>query len=396
MPDSSVEKNISARDENASANIIRQPFAWENAGDVLKYEIIIYRIDDETGKSEQVFFHETTEEENESCLIYIEPVLPPGRYRSKINVYNILGGLEEGLNTEDVFVIRQAYKPEVKNVSYPLYMRSTVYLDDFDNDGIIEIEGRNLFETDPEHEELVFTDYFLKSEKRILKPQSILFHDSDNRKVKFQFSMRSLDVGEYHFVAQDASGLHSEENNDTKFTVKFKKWMDLDIEAGYVLPVMVQDNIFGKYMDTNMFPFSAQGRITFIPYKRSMGYFGLGLKGTYSRLNADFDTYSIDGNFATAHLLFVYQFPTFKRKLYWEVHGGAGISYFNNIVFHFANNIDSEQLNTISPSFDAGLAVQFYINKRLYIEAAGDYVLTVNDGNLLGMVMPSLGLGWQF
>ncbi|MBQ1661364.1 MAG: hypothetical protein II054_02570, partial [Treponema sp.] len=124
---------------NSETNKISQPFAWESAGDVLKYEIIIYSLDENTGRVlEEVYRHETTEEENETCIIYFDPNLPPGLYRSRINVYNILGGLEEDVSTTDDFYIRQAYKPEVRGVSYPLFMRSIIYLDDLDNNGIVE------------------------------------------------------------------------------------------------------------------------------------------------------------------------------------------------------------------------------------------------------------------
>lgn len=391
-----TEENLSARDENALANKIRQPFAWESAGDVLKYQIEIYKIEEKTLKEKEVFSYETNEEESENCLIYIEPPLAPGHYRSKIKVFNILGGLEEELTSEDTFIVRRAYKPEIKSVTYPLYMRSTVYLDDYDNNGIIEIEGRNLFESKKENDQLVFTDYFLKANRKVLAPQSIIYHSSDNRKVSFQFDMKSLEVGDYYFIAQDASGLYSEEDKSSKFSVKFKKWMDFDIEAGYVIPVLIHDQIFEEYFDTKVFPFSAQARATFIPYKRAYGYLGLGLRLSYSRLNADFSTYSIDGNLATSHLLFIYQLPLFKRRVFFEVHGGPGITYFNNIVFHFANSINSKELNTISPSFDAGGAVQIYVNKRIYLELAADYIFTLNAGNMMGHLMPSAGIGWQF
>jgi len=396
-PTTEESKNLNARDETSENNQIRQPFAWENAGDVLKYEIKIDRLDEETGEFiEEAFFHETSEEECETCSIYIDPPLPPGKYRSYIRVYNILGGLEEDLTTVDEFIIRKAYKPEVKSVTYPLYMRPAIYLDDIDNNGIIEIEGTNLFEPDKQKEAMTFTEYYLENEKRKIKPSSIISHDPDNKKLTFQFNMPELLVGEYNFVAKDASGLHTEANNNNKISIKFKKLVDFDIEAGYVCPVVLHDDTFEEYTGSKVLPFSAQARATFIPFKQSWGYMGIGLRFSYSRLFSQFDTYSIDGNLGTGHLLFVYQLPTLKRRLFLELHGGVGVTYFNNIVFHFAHNISSDALNTLSLSFDAGLSGQIYINKRLYTEIAVDYVLTTNKDMILGMLMPSAGIGWQF
>lgn len=394
--ENSSQKEESVYSENAESNEIRQPFAWESAGDVLKYEIIIQRLDTKSGEAEDVYFHETSDEERKACLVYIEPILPPGKYRSQIKVYNILGILEESLTSYDEFTIRRAYRPTVNNVVYPLYLRSAIYLDDLDNNGVIEIEGKNLFEVDTTKSELSFTDYFLKSDRKKIYPSKILEHSTNNKKVTFKFDMKKLDVGKYHFFAQDASGLHSEENLSNSFTIKFRKWADLDIEAGYVFPIILHDNTFQEYLDTNIFPLSGQARLSFMPFKHNWGYLGLGIRATYSRINSEFDTYSIDGNLGMAHLLFVYQLPTFRRRLFFELHGGAGLTYFNNILFHFSHDIDSEELNTLCLSFDVGLAVQYYMNKRFYLEAGADYNLTINSDMNLGMLMPSLGVGWQF
>ena len=381
---------------NAEENKIKQPFSWTSAGDALKYEIEISRLDEKTGLYADCYFHETTEEETELCQIYIEPLLPPGHYRSRIRVFNILGMEETELTSTDEFTVRRAFKPEVRGVSYPLYMRSVIYLDDMDNDGIIEVSGRNLFACDETRESLTFTDYALKGERKTLLPEKVISHDDErNREIRLQFDMKKLDVGIYHLFAQDASGLHSEENGASEFTVKFKKWIDLDIEAGYVFPLVLHDDTFPSYFERTL-PLSAQARISLMPFKRRWGYLGLGVRASYSRLFKEYATYTIDGNLGTAHLLFVYQLPLFRRRVIAEVHGGAGLSYFHNMKFHFAHGIDSPAFNSVSLSFDAGLSAQIYINKRLYTEFGADYVLTANKDMVLGMLLPSVGIGWQF
>lgn len=385
-----------AKESNSELNEICQPLSWESAGDVSKYEITIEKLDEETGNAKQVYFHETNEDETQKCLIHIEPVLPPGKYRFHIAVYNILGILEEELGSTDELIIRKAYMPEVKDVSYPMYMRSVIYLDDLDNNGIIEIEGKNLFEPDLSKQKLIYTDYFLKSDKRSIYPDEILSHDEKNRKLTFRFEMKKLDVGNYHFYAQDASGLHSEETLSNKLTVKFRKWADLDVEAGYVFPIVLHDGTFSEFLDTNILPLSAQAKLSFMTFKHSWGYLGFGLRATYSRLDSEFDSYSIDGNIGTGHLMFIYQLPTFRRRLFLEAHAGAGVTYFHNMYFHFSNDIDSEQYNSMSLSFIAGCAAQLYINKRFFTELAADYAITLNGETTLGMLMPAAGIGWQF
>ncbi|MCR5723773.1 MAG: hypothetical protein K6G80_01650 [Treponema sp.] len=381
--------------ETALTNTVSQPFSWESAGDVLKYAITITRFDEKTGSFTDYFFHETTEEETEACLIHLEPILPVGRYRSEIKVYNVLGQPEEDLTSYDEFTVRKAYKPHVRSISYPLYMRSTIYLDDVDNNGIIEAEGQNLFLPGKTENALEHTRYYL-SGSHTVEPVSVVSHDdAHNRKITFAFDMKQLDVGTYWLYAQDASGLHSEESPSNTITVKFRKWMDVDIEGGYAFPFVLHDETFPEYMAKQL-PMTLQGKLVVVPYKRVWGYAGIGVRGNYSRLYRENDGYSLDGNLGMLHLLGVYQLPLFKRRVLLELHGGAGITYFNNIKYHFAHSIDSDALNTINISLDAGASIQFYINKRLYTEMAADYVFTKNSDMILGVIIPSAGIGWQF
>ena len=103
-----VPTTENAQDATAQANQIRQPFSWESAGDVLKYAIKIEQFNMLSNKWETYFEHETNEEETQACIIYIEPTLPPGKYRSTIQVYNILGILEKQMTSKDEFLVRQA------------------------------------------------------------------------------------------------------------------------------------------------------------------------------------------------------------------------------------------------------------------------------------------------
>ena len=79
-----------------------------------------------------------------------------------------------------------------------------------------------------------------------------------------------------------------------------------------------------------------------------------------------------------------------------EIRGGAGVTYYSDIKFHFRGNVQSTPFNTISLCYDAGLSAIYYITKRFFIEASFDYAFTVNKNALMGGILPSLGVGWQF
>lgn len=381
-----------------------QQLEWEeeNPEFVQYYEVIIQKYDEKFVAYSEISRLKT---EDNSSYIRIQPLLSPGNYRFKVITYDLIG-LPSVESEWKTFSIYKAYKPQINDISSKVNGSSTLYLEEV-NDGIFSVSGRNLFDTSKNEKDIRFTKYFVVNQndkkQNILVPE-ILNVEKNNRKIEFQMNMKDLDVGVYDFFAEDASGLKSETNN-SNFTVKFKKKVDFDLSAGYVLPVILFDDTINHYMGSNIWPLSGTFRMSFMPFKRSFGYFGVGLAGTYSRLFAEFPQYKIDGNLITAHLNFVYQLPIrFRIKnsdqrrhaFSLELHGGVGATFFNDMQFHFPHNIDSEKLNSINLSFDVGGAVQVYITSRLYAEVGVDFVMAFMSDMQFGVLHPSVCIGWQF
>ena len=382
-----------------------QQLEWEeeNPEFVQYYEVLIQKYDEEFVAYSEINRLKT---EDNSSYIRIQPLLSPGYYRFKVITYDLIG-LPSVESEWKTFSIYKAYKPQVNDISSKGNGSSTLYLEEV-NDGIFSVSGRNLFETSKNEKDIQFTKYFVVNQndkKQIILVPEILNVEKNNRKIEFQMNMKDLDVGVYDFFAEDASGLKSESNNNSNFTVKFKKKVDFDLSAGYVLPVILFDDTINHYMGSNIWPLSGTFRMSFMPFKRSFGYFGVGLAGTYSRLFAEFPQYKIDGNLITAHLNFVYQLPIrFRIKnsdqrrhtFSLELHGGIGATFFNDIVFHFPHDINSKPLNSINLSFDVGGAVQVYITSRLYAEVGVDFVMAFVKDMQFGVLHPSVCIGWQF
>ncbi|MBO4319265.1 MAG: hypothetical protein J5857_02225 [Treponema sp.] len=419
--DSALELRLKMEQEIAEKNVIVQPISWEDAGEVLKYEVIIQSKSDTPGANgkytyKEIYRHVTNEEETEDCTIYLDPILPAGNYHLIIHVYNVLGMLEEDYTHEEDFVILEAFLPEVKKATYPLNSGDTIYLDDGDNNGIIRATGKNFLNVKTDEGQLVYTDYTLTSDKRVLHAQDIISLKDDHSEVEVHFDERTMAVGVYQFAATDASGLHSIPDKNSVITIKFKKLIDFDVSGGYMCPIIIFDDTVKKYMDTRLWPISLVGRATFIPFKQIWGYLGVGLSiyGTRYIGSGTDATYSIDGNFFATELNFVYQKPIyFKNKktgrsshrLTLEGHIGGGAMMFNQMTLHFEHGIKSEPLNSINWSVDAGAALQVYITKRLYIETCADFIMGYvplvdpekgTTDMLLGTVIPSVSVGWQF
>ena len=410
LSDSNLQPEEEAFEEESAEEEFSVEEKWqilewyeENSEFVSYYEVLIEKYDE---KSETYTEINKLKTEDNSTSIKVEPQLQPGMYRFKVITYDLIGfGTVE--SDWETFSIYKAYRPQINDISSKVNGSSTLYLEEI-NDGIFSVSGKNLFETSKNEKDIQFTKYFVVNQndkkQNILVPE-ILNVENNNRKIEFQLNMKDLDVGVYDFVAEDASGLKSESNNNSIFTVKFKKKVDFDLSAGYVLPVILFDDTINHYMGSNLWPLSGTFRMSFMPFKRSFGYFGVGLAGTYSRLFAEFPQYKIDGNLITAHLNFVYQLPIrFRIKnseqrrhaLTLEVHGGVGATFFNDVRFHFPHDINSKPLNSINLSFDVGGAVQVYITSRLYAEVGVDFVMAFMSDMQFGVLHPSVCIGWQF
>ncbi len=390
----------------ASTELGWQMLSWEEEDPdfVSKYKVIIDVYNKKTGSwlSQREF-----ETEDSSTSVKLEPILPPGRYRYKIVTFDLLD--REAVESDwGEFNIYEAHQPEITGISSVVNGGSTIYLEEF-NDGKFEISGRNFFPTRENASGMAFSDYSLvQTEKRNPKtffPEITRIDSEKNRSLDVTFDMDELDVGVYNFIVKDASGLSTEnqEKNNT-ITVKYKKRVDLDISLGLACPYILYDDTFDTYMGSRIWPKSANAKIDFMFIKHNWGYLGIGICGTYTRMEYEADVFSIDGNLMTAHALLVYQFPIRfrvkgtnqrKHRFTLEVHGGAGGTYFNNYVFHFSKGIDSDPLNSVNKSAIVGGAVQTYITTRIFAEVQIDFITAFVSDMSYGMVVPCLNIGVQ-
>lgn len=381
-----------------------QYLEWEeeNPEYVLHYEVVIEVYSEKKGTFEELNRIMT---EDNSNRVQVNPLLPPGVYRYKVISYNLIDVPEVESSWFD-FKIYKAFQPEINDIKSNVNRTGTLFLEEI-NDGIFNIFGKNLFALPESDSDISFTNYVLLNSKKKNAEPIIpeILENEKNRRLKIQFDLKKLDVGKYNFIATDASGLKNKADHRSQIEVKFKKKVDFDLSAGYVFPVVLYDGTFEEYLDTNILPLSVTARATFVPFKHRFGYFGFGLFSSYSRIFADYNNYQIDGNLINADALFVYQLPVrvkFKNLekprhlMTLELHGGAGLSFFNDFKFHFEHNIVSEPLNSINLGAIAGGAMQFYLTNRLYAELSADYLMVFLADMDFGMILPALSIGWQF
>lgn len=382
------------QDENGVEEIV-QRLSWEYIPDILEYEVVIEQNTSsedqkpakEKSKKKASAKDADVQETSPFTEIYrtktpdnfLEITLKAGSYRYRVTVYNLLGK-EEAVSDWSYFDIIKAYPPEVRGV-----LPRNIFLEEI-NDGKFSLSGKNLFSD---------SIYSLRKNGKSADKYigQLAEHDDENKKAVLQFDMKDLDVGTYNLTVTNPGGLSA---NDGPITIRFKKMMDFDVSGGYAVPVALYDDTFKTYLNTNTFPISIAARCSFMPFKHRFGYLGLGLSATYSRIFAIYDDYTIDGNFMTGFANFVYQLPVIKNRITLEAHGGAGVVFFNDVRFKFGHDIVTDPLNSIDLAFDAGGAVQVYVLKRLYVDICADYVQAFIPDMSLGMIVPSVSVGWQF
>lgn len=398
------ESESTEEESEIPAELKWQTLEWQEDDPeyVRRYEIEIQVFDNNT--KEYVPLQKVLTEKNETS-IKITPQLEPGAYRYKIISFDLLD-LPSAESEWNPLMIYKAYKPEVKSISSNVNYSSTIYLEEF-NDGIFNITGKNLFLPPVSESETSFTNYYLKKSgklsSKVIDPE-ILEHSEDNKKIKIRLTTEQMDVGEYDFVAVDASSLENTINSDSHLIIKFKKAMDLNISAGYALPYIAFDNTLPEYLDSKIWPATAFAKTSFIPLKFRWGYLGISAEGSYTKIEADFDSYKIDGKLITAHGNLVYQLPIYRRMsetqrkhiMTLEAHAGAGIVYLKDFKFHFNHDIESEVLNSLNISADAGIAVQVFFTSRIFAELEANFIKAFVSDMSLGILMPSITIGWQF
>jgi len=378
-----------------------QILSWEekNPAAVLKYEVIIETQNDH----KELRRMESKRSENS---IHVFPLLPPGKYRYKVVTYDLVGSPAAESDWTNI-TIYAAHQPEISSIKTTLNNSSTIYLEEV-NDGKFAVKGRNLFPPKEGKGDLEYTEYALvpkKSKGRTYKPK-ILSQDSGNRKMEIQFNIDSLDPGVYHFRATDASGLYTPDNGDNEVVVRYTKPMDINLSLGYSCPMIMYDDTFKKYMGSNIWPLSGNAKLVFIPIKLSWGYLGVGLLGTYTRMNFEGDYFDIDGNLMTASGLLVYQKPIkvasrddpSKKRLLGtvEAHAGVGAAYFYKYQYHYENGFDLDPLYSVDACAVLGASFQYYLTTHVFVEAQADFITAFISDMSYGMVVPSINIGYQF
>lgn len=356
-------------DENGE-QYIEQTLSWQRIDYIREYEVIIDR-QDENGH--WVTVEQTTTQDNSITLR-----LDGGQYRCAVIIYNLLG--KKAYQTPYTeFTVEKATRPEIRSLS-----PSLIYLDE-PVSGTFSVRGVQLL---PE------SDFVLLrlSNNETLTPESYV-PDGRGRSAEVTFDTSLFDTGEYVLQVKNPGGFQAE----MPLTIKFYKWYDFTISAGYSPNFVLADDTIIHYFDTRMALLGGDFRMTFIPLKRRFGYIGVSLSMLYHRLSTQLDAYNLSVNVFQAYINAVYQYPIIKNRLVIDAHAGVGFLFLHNLIFAYPHDITSDPFTSFYFAANAGAALQLYVWKRLYIEAKADFMIApIMKDMYLMSVQPVLSIGYQF
>ena len=354
-----------------------QRLSWESLDDILGFEFELEQQDRKT-KVWRVIDKRTVKTN------YADVSLPPGDYRFRVRVINLLGQKEDASAYRN-FAIRIAYQPEVTTVS-----PHVINFDELEEQ-TLTITGKNF------HEETSFTltNDFSGS---VLHGTIVELKDNGTHAV-VAFEFMKANPGTYTFAAVDPSDL-SAEKEDIVF--RFQKPIDIFISADYFFNGFIGNRILAKedYFNTNIAPLAGGIRLTVVPIKRFYGNFGFNLTGSGTYLKNKVNGYTLSAGMLFAQLNAAYFLPIIKHRLVFDAHTGFGTMFLVNTQFAYntTEKLTSEKAWYWGLTFNIGTALYVYVYKKLYVEINVDHVIPIRKGNGFPkyIIQPQLGIGWEF
>ena len=331
-----------------------QRLTWEEVAYAFRYVVIVERMELD-GNYHEV--ERTSVYEN-----FIEVSLDAGRYRFRIDVYDLLDDFAFSSDWQR-FEIIAALQPELSGFSPQAF-----FLDEDDTWEII-LRGENLL---PESE-----FYLLRDTVRIT-PQR---HISEGTSALLVFDIGSLIPGEYRIYIRNPGGL---DTGMGTFTIAFSRPFDLNISLGFapLVPLygfLFNDFTFNDFTIDAPFPdsFYAMGavaRISFLPFKRVWGYLGLELSSSLTILEHERAYFTASTFFLNAHLGLLYQRYFFERNFAFNLTLGAGVTSLMNFHYTYPVGPQTESKTAHYISAIAGLSVKAFFFSPFFISAGVDFI----------------------
>lgn len=372
------------RDENNNFSFV-QKLSWNKIEDIKNYRITIQRKQDD-GTWLDVLEKDLFENK-------IELSLEAGQYRFHVGVVNLFDQVEKDSDWK-FFEVLKATQPKIEAMQ-----TGSIYLNSKKANGIFTLRGENLTPSTK------FTMEKKDADPPKIITGTILSISPDGQSAEVRFDINEISEGKYEIYAQNPGGLSVISKSITIKNKKDRNWRFV-ASANYACPFTFFDGTFNRYEPITFYPISAGGRMSIIAAHKKWGDIGFGIGGYYTYFNYEKERYSMSGNYANLLAYLVYQRELIPQRLFLEARLGAGVADLYGVHSQNKNIMTVSGTTVILPSnpellslgvaVGGGLAIQFYVGKRFFIEGNLDLINAKFSDMNLGMVYPTIGFGGKF
>ena len=364
------------RDEEETRFI--QRLIWEEAEYVLHYTAIL-----EQQGTDGVFREIQRRSVTES---YIDFSLYSGRYRLRVDVYDLLDELAFSTDWQ-YFYVQRALQPRLTGFS-----PSTFFLDK-GRFWEITVHGENL-----RHD----SEFALVAPNARITPR---MHNIEAGSARLVFAYESLMTGVFYIYVRNPGGLDALLGT---FNIVLASPFDINISLGYAPVLPMRGFLFNdfEYMGSILeapFPdaFYALGaiaRISLIPFKRPWGNLGIEVSSSLAFLDYEAEGHSINAMFLNAHVSLLYQrFFSGRRNFAFNLILGGGLTALIGFQYTFVDGRPPETTASQYASAIAGISFKGFFLRPFYIVAGVDFIhVFTPEEPMPNFIRPSVGIGIRF
>jgi hypothetical protein len=330
--------------------------------------VLYYEADVRTAAGEEI-----------AVLRFEEPVLrlslSPGEYRFRITLYNLVGRPELELPWRSM-IVRKAEIPRVTGLS-----RNAWFLEDLKPE--VALSGENLAPG-----ATIVLENAAASEPPIYGTE---LERKGTSSVVVGFPVRTLAAGEYSLVITNPGGISF--TLPRALSVRFQKPVDVLLSAGYAPWISLYDTWFVETWPGTFFPLSAASRFSMYFAKRPYGYFGVEASVGGRFMKGGIDTAVLRTQIVLTGVNGIYKYP-FSPGFTMTGRIGGGVELSRH-AFDYEGAGGSE-IYSIDPYVSAGISLQFFLTKKIYLDAGADWMHVFAVGSARGGLMPFFFAGLLF
>jgi hypothetical protein len=333
-----------------------QRLNWKKDEYAYRYEVMVERRNP-SGYTEAL--REFTRE------AFIEVSLPPGDYRYRIRVYDLLDRRGETSGWIN-FQILPALQPELRS-----FTPQSFDLNAEEAWRTITLEGLNFVEGCRVYLRPLQADGPYIIPRRFIPAPS-------GQSARLVFETAQLRPGDYEVYIKNPGGLETVRGT---FSVTFSRasagLFDLSVSVSAAwTPLFPLYGALNDFLDANVFLPGASARIGIIPVPLQWpaGSLGVELNSFWNYFSAHPGGSDMSAQFGSAHANLLFQKPLAGDTLTLNLRLGAGLSSLRNFYLEGGRYTMASPISTTRPSAGAGISLTWLVTETFFAEAGAGYL----------------------